>query len=173
MSYEPQRFDFSIPVRVNLSSDTQTRPSRAMKEAMVEAEVGDEQPGSDPTTWALCDRMAALLGKEAAVFLPSGTMCNEVAFLAIAGPATRCWPTRSAHPACEAARPGARRREVERPARQPRPVRGRRRSERSAPARNAPPQRMVEVEQTANLGGGRVGRAAQLSASPTAPTRTA
>ena len=48
MSYEPKRFDFSIPVRVNLSSDTQTKPSRAMKEAMMEAEVGDEQMGSDP-----------------------------------------------------------------------------------------------------------------------------
>ena len=68
MSYEPQRFDFSIPVRVNLSSDTQTKPSRGMKEAMMEAEVGDEQMGSDPTIWALCDRSAALLGKEAAVF---------------------------------------------------------------------------------------------------------
>ena len=86
MSYEPKRFDFSIPVRVNLSSDTQTKPSRGMKEAMVEAEVGDEQLGSDPTVWALCDRTAALLGKEAAVFLPSGTMCNQVAI------ATHCLP---------------------------------------------------------------------------------
>ena len=72
MSYEPKRFDFSIPVRINLSSDTQTKPTRAMKEAMMEAEVGDEQLGSDPTVWALCDRSAALLGKEAAVFLPIG-----------------------------------------------------------------------------------------------------
>ena len=86
MSYEPKRFDFSIPIRVNLSSDTQTKPSRGMKEAMMEAEVGDEQMGSDPTIWALCDRSAALLGKEAAVFLPSGTMCNQVAI------ATHCRP---------------------------------------------------------------------------------
>src|SRR5215470_3972794 len=86
MSYEPKRFDFSIPIRVNLSSDTQTKPSRAMKEAMIDAEVGDEQMGSDPTIWALCDRMAALLGKEAAMFLPSGTMCNQVAI------ATHCRP---------------------------------------------------------------------------------
>ncbi len=77
---------FSIPVRINLSSDTQTKPTRAMKEAMMEAEVGDEQMGSDPTIWALCDRTAALLGKEAAVFLPSGTMCNQVAI------ATHCRP---------------------------------------------------------------------------------
>jgi threonine aldolase len=86
MSYEPKRFDFSIPVRINLSSDTQTKPTRAMKEAMMEAEVGDEQMGSDPTIWALCDRSAALLGKEAAMFLPSGTMCNQVAI------ATHCRP---------------------------------------------------------------------------------
>ncbi len=86
MSYEPKRFDFSIPIRVNLSSDTQTKPSRGMKEAMMEAEVGDEQMGSDPSIWALCDRSAALLGKEAAVFLPSGTMCNQVAI------ATHCRP---------------------------------------------------------------------------------
>ena len=52
----------------------------------MEAEVGDEQMGSDPTVWALCDRTAALLGKEAAVFLPSGTMCNQVAI------ATHCRP---------------------------------------------------------------------------------
>src|SRR5690348_10745698 len=86
MSYEPKRFDFSIPVRVNLSSDTQTKPSRGMKEAMMAAEVGDEQMGSDPTVWELCDRTATLLGKEAAVFLPSGTMCNQVAM------ATHCRP---------------------------------------------------------------------------------
>ena len=45
------------------------------------AEVGDEQHGDDPTVHELCDRMAALLGKEAAVFLPSGTMCNQIAIL--------------------------------------------------------------------------------------------
>ncbi len=43
------------------------------------AEVGDEQHGDDPTVHELCDRMAALLGKQAAVFLPSGTMCNQIA----------------------------------------------------------------------------------------------
>lgn len=60
-------------------SDTKTKPTRAMREAMLEAEVGDEQKGEDPTTNALCARVAALLGKEAAVFLPSGSMCNEIA----------------------------------------------------------------------------------------------
>ena len=69
------------PIRINLYSDTQTRPTPAMREAMMRAEVGDEQHGNDPTVHALCDRVAALLGKEAAMFLPSGTMCNVVAIL--------------------------------------------------------------------------------------------
>ena len=65
---------------VNLYSDTQTRPSEGMREAIARAVVGDEQRGLDPTTNALQDRVAELLGFPAAVFLPSGTMCNEIAF---------------------------------------------------------------------------------------------
>ena len=65
---------------VNLYSDTQTRPTAAMREAMARAEVGDEQSFLDPTVAELCERVAALLGFEAAVFLPSGTMCNAIAF---------------------------------------------------------------------------------------------
>jgi threonine aldolase len=65
---------------VNLYSDTQTRPTPAMRRAMAEAEVGDEQSFADPTVNALCERVADLLGHEAAVFLPSGTMCNAIAF---------------------------------------------------------------------------------------------
>src|SRR3954462_2087424 len=65
--------------RINLFSDTQTTPTAAMRRAMAEAEVGDEQLMADPTVNALCDRVAELLGMEAAVFLPSGTMCNEIA----------------------------------------------------------------------------------------------
>lgn len=66
---------------VDLFSDTQTRPTAGMREAMAKAEVGDEQSGSDPTTNALCERVAALLGMEDAVFMPSGTMCNLVSIL--------------------------------------------------------------------------------------------
>ncbi|MFN2535229.1 MAG: low specificity L-threonine aldolase [Pseudonocardiaceae bacterium] len=65
---------------INLYSDTQTRPVPEMREAMAAAEVGDEQRGEDPTVNALCARVAALLGKPAAVFLPSGTMCNAIGF---------------------------------------------------------------------------------------------
>lgn len=64
---------------IDLFSDTMTRPSAGMRKAMAEAEVGDEQRGEDPTTRALEERVAGLLGKEAAVFLPSGTMCNQIA----------------------------------------------------------------------------------------------
>ncbi|HLY49913.1 MAG TPA: threonine aldolase family protein [Solirubrobacteraceae bacterium] len=64
---------------INLYSDTQTRPTAGMRAAIARAEVGDEQRRRDPTTTALQERVAELLGHEAAVFLPSGTMCNEVA----------------------------------------------------------------------------------------------
>jgi threonine aldolase len=66
---------------IDLSSDTSTRPSAGMRKAMAEAEVGDEQKAEDPTTNTLQERVAGLLGKEAAVFLPSGTMCNQIALL--------------------------------------------------------------------------------------------
>jgi len=64
---------------VDLYSDTQTRPTAAMRAAMASAEVGDEQRREDPTVLELERRVAELLGHEAAVFLPSGTMCNEIA----------------------------------------------------------------------------------------------
>lgn len=77
----PQRDPKAPPVRVNLLSDTQTKPTPAMREAMARADVGDEQSGDDPTVHLLNARVAELLGKEAAVFLPSGTMCNVTATL--------------------------------------------------------------------------------------------
>jgi threonine aldolase len=67
-------------VRVDLFSDTVTRPTAAMRRFMCEAEVGDEQQREDPTVNLLQDMVADLLGKESALFLPSGTMCNQVAF---------------------------------------------------------------------------------------------
>jgi threonine aldolase len=65
---------------INLYSDTQTRPSEPMRKAMYDAEVADEQRKLDPTVNALQERVAELLGKEAALFLPSGTMCNAISF---------------------------------------------------------------------------------------------
>ncbi|HET6837878.1 MAG TPA: GntG family PLP-dependent aldolase [Gemmatimonadales bacterium] len=67
-------------VAVDLFSDTVTRPTAAMRRFMAEAEVGDEQQREDPTVNLLQNMVAELLGKEAALFLPSGTMCNQVAF---------------------------------------------------------------------------------------------
>ncbi len=67
------------PETVNLYSDTQTRPSPGMRRAIAAAEVGDEQRRADPTVNALQERVAELLGHEAALFLPSGTMCNAIA----------------------------------------------------------------------------------------------
>jgi threonine aldolase len=69
-----------VPDVVNLYSDTQTRPTPGMREAIATAEVGDEQRGEDPTVNALQERVAELLGHESALFLPSGTMCNAIAF---------------------------------------------------------------------------------------------
>ena len=64
---------------VDLISDTATRPCPAMRKVMAQAPVGDEQLGEDPSVNALNDRVAQLLGKEAALFLPSGTMANQIA----------------------------------------------------------------------------------------------
>lgn len=66
---------------IDLYSDTQTRPTSGMRKAIADAEVGDEQRGEDPSTNRLQDRVAEMLGKEAAVFMPSGTMCNQIALL--------------------------------------------------------------------------------------------
>jgi threonine aldolase len=71
---------------IDLYSDTQTRPSEAMRRAMASADVGDEQRGEDPTVTALTDRVARVLGKQAAVFLPSATMANLIAALVHCSP---------------------------------------------------------------------------------------
>jgi threonine aldolase len=72
----------SQPPIFDLRSDTITRPTAAMLEAMMSAEVGDDVWGDDPTINALQERMAALLGKDAALFVPSGTMGNQLALAA-------------------------------------------------------------------------------------------
>ncbi|MEA2369017.1 MAG: threonine aldolase, partial [Thermoleophilaceae bacterium] len=83
---------------VNLWSDTQTRPSDGMRRAMAEAEVGDEQRGLDPTVNALQERVAEMLGHEAALFLPSGTMCNQIAVRLHVRPGEAMILHRTAHP---------------------------------------------------------------------------
>src|ERR1700752_3488740 len=64
--------------RIDLRSDTVTTPSPGMRRAMAEAPVGDDQYGEDPSVNRLQERIAELLGKEAALFVPSGTMANQI-----------------------------------------------------------------------------------------------
>lgn len=65
--------------QIDLRSDTVTQPTQAMRAAMMDATVGDDVYGEDPTVLELQDRVARMLGKEAGLFFPSGTMCNQVA----------------------------------------------------------------------------------------------
>ena len=155
------------PLRVDLYSDTHTKPTPAMREAMLAAEVGDEQHGDDPTVNALCVRMADLLGKEAAVFLPSGTMCNEVAILAHCRAGDEVLAHRTAHiVAAEAGAPGALAGVLVTALDGPRgqfDVATLQTAIRE-PRRHAPPQALLVVEQTSNLGGGAVWPPEQLRA---------
>ena len=146
---------------VNLFSDTQTRPTEDMRRAMAAAEVGDEQRFEDPTVTRLQERVAELLGHEVALFLPSGTMCNLIAFrLHLRPGGDEVVLDRTAHPVhFEAGSPaafsgamisvldgdGA----VFTPAQLEDAVR-------PPGNRYSPRTRLVSVEQTTNLGGGRV-----------------
>jgi threonine aldolase len=166
--FAPPRPDPSLPlVRVNLYSDTQTKPSAGMKEAMMRAEVGDEQYGTDPTVHALCDRMAALLGKQAAMFLPSGTMCNQVAILTHCRAGDEVLAHERAHIITSEGGGGAALTGV-----MVTGLRGERgqfdvdtlRAAFRAKSRYAPAQTLVEVEQTSNQGSGSVWPLEKLNA---------
>ena len=166
MPYTPAPRDPKAPpVRINLLSDTQTRPTPGMREAMARADVGDEQIGDDPTTNLLCERVADLLGKKAAVFMPSGTMCNISATLSHCRPGDEILAHETAHiiareGGAHAALggfqitrlPGADGKftpDTFRAALHPR-------------TRYEPPQIVVSVEQTANIGGGTIWKKADL-----------
>ena len=71
---------------IDLRSDTVTRPSSGMREAMAAAPVGDDQYGEDPSVNLLQERVAELLGKEAALFVPSGTMANQIGLKVLTRP---------------------------------------------------------------------------------------
>ena len=153
------------PVRINLLSDTQTRPTPAMREAIARAEVGDEQIGDDPSVNLLCERVADLLGKEAGVFLPSGTMCNVAATLVHCRPGDEILAHETAHiiareGGAHAALGGF----------QILPLKGADgkfspdilRAALHPRSRYQPPQTVVSVEQTANIGGGTIWQKADL-----------
>lgn len=82
---------------IDLRSDTVTRPSAAMRAAMAAADVGDDVYGEDPTVRALEEHGAALLGKEAALFVPSGTMANQIALWAQTSPGDEVIVAQDAH----------------------------------------------------------------------------
>jgi threonine aldolase len=166
MPYTPAPRDpHAPPIRINLLSDTQTRPTQAMREAMARAEVGDEQIGDDPTVNLLCERVADLLGKEAAVFMPSGTMCNVASTLVHCRPGDEILAHETAHiiareGGAHAALGGF----------QIMPLPGADGQFSPAAFRKAlhprsryqPPQTVVSVEQTANIGGGTIWKKAAL-----------
>jgi threonine aldolase len=146
---------------VNLFSDTQTRPSEPMRRAMARAKVGDEQRGTDPTVNRLQEAVAELLGGEAALFLPSGTMCNQIGIrLHIRPLGDELYTHRTSHPVVAEAGGAAMiagalvhplegeggmftAAALEAAMRDPEDV-------------HQPRSRLVSVEQTTNLGGGRV-----------------
>jgi threonine aldolase len=151
---------------VNLYSDTQTRPTDGMRRAIAEAEVGDEQRLADPTVTALQERVADLLGHEAALFLPSGTMCNAISFrLHVRPGGDEILLDRTSHPInAEAGGPAAissatlhlldgdggrfTAAQVQAAIR--------------PPDRYLPRSRLVSVEQTTNLAGGRIWPLSQI-----------
>lgn len=85
--------------RIDLRSDTVTQPTNAMRAAMAAAPVGDDQYGEDPSTNRLQARCAELLGKEAAVWLPTGTMANQVALRTLTRPGDEVIASRESHAA--------------------------------------------------------------------------
>src|SRR3546814_334646 len=152
----------SVPIteiRIDLQSDTQTRPTPGMRQAMAEAAVGDEQRNEDPSTNRLLDMVKELFGKEDAVFLPSGTMCNQIAIMLHCRPGDEILADRTSHifnleGAGSAVFAGT----------QIRALDGERGVFTAAQVeagirewrRHTPRTRLIEVEQTANLGGGTV-----------------
>jgi threonine aldolase len=82
---------------LDLRSDTVTRPTPGMRKAMADAEVGDDVYGEDPTTNRLQERVAELLGKEAALWVPTGTMANQIAVGSLVGPGEELIVERGAH----------------------------------------------------------------------------
>lgn len=144
---------------IDLFSDTKTRPTAAMRQIMANAEVGDERANEDPSVNRLVARCATLLGKDAALYLPSGTMCNEIALAVHCKPGDEVICDATAHViGFEGGGPAALAGVMLNP------VAGTRGIFSAAQLREklhsdrpyAPRQRLIEVEQTANLGGGAI-----------------
>jgi threonine aldolase len=163
--FSPQRTPW--PIRVDLRSDTVSHPTDSMRQAIFDAPVGDEQLGEDPSVTQLVETVADLLGKPAAIFLPSGTMCNEIALALHCRPGDEFYCDRTAHP-LHAEAGGA----AVLAGAQARSLDGERgiytaaqlNAALSPLSRYAPEPRLVWVEQTANLAGGTIWRRDDIKA---------
>lgn len=154
-------------IKIDLYSDTSTKPPAEMRAFMCEAEVGDEQKGEDPSVNALQDMVADMLGKETALFLPSGTMCNQIAYAVHCRAGDLILMDRTAHPLISEAGGAA---VLARATMYPIDgVNGMYTPEQMAEVmepstRYKPPFRLVCVEQTTNKPGGRIWPLAQIEA---------
>jgi threonine aldolase len=144
---------------IDLASDTATRPSDGMRSAMARAEVGDEQRREDPTVNALQELVADLTGKEAGLFLPSGTMCNVIGLAVHCRRGDSVIVDRFAHVATAEGGSSAFVAQV-----MLRTINGDRgvlsaeqiRAEIAPQGTHTSPTRLVSIENTSNLGGGKV-----------------
>lgn len=150
---------------IDLRSDTVTRPTAAMRRAIAEAEVGDDVLDGDPTVRRLEDRVASLLGTDAALFFPTGTMANECALIVLGRPGTEFFVHEDAH-IVDREKAGA----AMLAGLQPRMIRGPRvtldgfRAAVRAPSAYLPRASLLCLENTHNSGGGIVTRADELAA---------
>ena len=154
-------------IKIDLYSDTSTQPTAEMRAFMCQAPVGDEQKGEDPSVNELQALVADLLGKEAALFLPSGTMCNQIAYAVHCRAGDLILMDRTAHPLISEAGGAA---VLARATMYP--IDGElgmftpaQMAEVMEPAtRYKPPFRLVCVEQTTNKPGGRIWPLEQIQA---------
>jgi len=147
------------PIQIDLFSDTLTKPTQGMRKFMAEAEVGDEQQKEDPSVNKLVEMVCDLLGKEDAVYLPSGTMCNQIAFRVYCRPGDEIIMDETAHTRhYETGGPAALTGAMTYPVSGKRGVFTAAQLEAAVrPASNhLPRSRVVLVEQTSNLGGGSI-----------------
>lgn len=147
------------PIRIDLYSDTITKPTQGMRKFMAEAEVGDEQQKEDPTVNKLVEMVCDLLGMEDAIYLPSGTMCNQIAFRVHCRPGDEIIMDETAHTRhYETGGPAALTGAMTYPLAGTRGVFSAAQLEAAVrPASNhLPRSRVVLVEQTSNLGGGSI-----------------
>ncbi len=151
--------DIASKLRVDLYSDTNSKPTAGMRKAMAEAECGNEQALEDPTTNLLQERVAELLGKEAAVYLPSGTMCNEIAYRVWARQGDAIVMDKTGHALLyETGGPAALSGLMITTIDSPQGIFGGDdvRAAVADPGRHSPRPKIVNIENTSNLGGGRI-----------------